>query len=86
MRTLTMTEIQIVSGGWVPQVVGGIIGGIMTYAERADDGDMTEADWAAVAAGVAAGAAGGSVYKGAAKWARGVISRGSGKSGSGKGG
>ena len=82
MRTLTVSEVQVVSGGWVPQVVGGIIGGIMTYAERADDGDMTEADWAAVCAGVAAGAAGGSIYKGAVK----AVRRAVGGKGKGKGG
>lgn len=67
MKTLTVNEVQVVSGGWVPQAVGAVIGGIMTYAERADDGDMSEADWAAVCAGAAAGAAGGSMYKGAVK-------------------
>jgi lactobin A/cerein 7B family class IIb bacteriocin len=82
MRTLTVNEVQVVSGGWVPQAVGAVIGGVMTYAERADDGDMTCADWAAVGAGAAAGAAGGSMYKGAVK----ALSRAfRGKGGSGKG-
>ena len=58
MRTLTINEMNVVSGGWWP-VAGAVLGGVLTYAERADDGDMTTADWVAVGAGAVLGATGG---------------------------
>ena len=52
MRTLTADEMDVLSGGLWWHVAGAVIEGTMTYAERADDGDMTAADWLAVGCGV----------------------------------
>ena len=62
MRTLTLNEVDAVSGGWW-WIPGAVIGGVLTYAERSDDGDMTTADWLAVGAGAALGATGGGAIK-----------------------
>lgn len=74
MRTLTVDEMDAVSGAAVPIVanigiraaVGGLIGGTVAYNIAMRDGKMTEAEgWAvlgAVCAGAATGAAGG-IYK-----------------------
>lgn len=45
---LTDDQIDQVAGGPIWWVVGGVAGGLMEYADRSDDGDMTRADWGAV--------------------------------------
>jgi lactobin A/cerein 7B family class IIb bacteriocin len=41
MRTLTMNEIESVTGGWVP-IVGGIAGGLYELGEALEDDDEVD--------------------------------------------